>query len=434
MRESLPAWRPSMRLIHTADWHLGQTLHDFDRSHEHARFLDWLLDVLEAERADALLVAGDVFDVANPSSAAQALFYDFLGRARRRLPGLGIVVIAGNHDSPGRMEAPAPVLQGLGIHVVGQVPRDASGTIDAERMVLPLRDARGDVAAWCIAVPFLRAGDVPRIEPDDEDAATGDAFAAGVAALYARAFAHAASLRTPGQAIVAMGHCHMVGGTVSELSERRIVIGGSEALPTSVFAPTLAYTALGHLHLAQRAGAHEGIRYSGSPLPMSFAEVGYTHQVLRVDLDGDRLAAVTPLPVPRAVELLRVPATPAAPDDAIAALAALDLPEAAPEAQPYLLVRVVLEAPEPGLRQRVEQALAGKPVRLARIEISRPGAGVAGDGSQTLQPLGMDELARLDPMAVFAARYRRDYTADPPAGLVAAFAEIADAVARKQDA
>jgi exonuclease SbcD len=231
-----------------------------------------------------------------------------------------------------------------------------------------------------------------------------------------------------------MGHCHMVGGTVSELSERRIVIGGSEALPTSVFAPTLAYTALGHLHLAQRAGAHEGIRYSGSPLPMSFAEVGYTHQVLRVDLDGDRLAAVTPLPVPRAVELLRVPATPAAPDDAIAALAALDLPEAAPEAQPYLLVRVVLEAPEPGLRQRVEQALAGKPVRLARIEISRPGAGVAGDGSQTLQPLGMDELARLDPMAVFAARYRRDYTADPPAGLVAAFAEIADAVARKQDA
>ncbi len=424
-----------MRLIHTADWHLGQTLHDFDRTHEHARFLDWLLDVLEAERADALLIAGDVFDVANPSSAAQALFYDFLGRARRRLPELGIIVIAGNHDSPARMEAPAPVLQGLGIHVIGQVARDDLGAIDAARMVLPLRDAQGDVAAWCIAVPFLRAGDVPRVERDEDgDAATGADFTAGVAALYARAFAHAASLRVPGQAIVAMGHCHMVGGAISELSERRIVVGGSEALPTSVFAPALAYTALGHLHLAQRAGGHEGIRYSGSPLPMSFAEVGYTHQVLCVDLDGDRLAAVTALPVPRSVDLLRVPATPAAPDEVMAALGALDLPAAAPEAQPYLLVRVALGAPEPGLRQRVEQALAGKPVRLARIEINRPGAGATGAGSEPAPSLGMDELARLDPLAVFEARYRRDYATAPPAELAAAFAEIADAVARKQDA
>ena len=426
-----------MRLIHSADWHLGQTLHDFDRSFEHACFLDWLLDTLEAEAADALLVAGDVFDVANPSSAAQALFYGFLGRARQRLPKLEIVVIAGNHDSPGRMEAPAAVLQGLDIRVVGQVVRDASGAIDPAGHVLPLRDARGDVAAWCLAVPFLRGGDVPRIERGDGEEATDgvrDAFAEGVAVLYARAVAHAVTMRAPGQAIVAMGHCHMVGGTVSELSERRIVIGGAEALPSAVFAPTLAYTALGHLHLAQRVGGHEGIRYSGSPIPMSFAEVGYAHQVLRVDIDGEQLAAVTPIQVPRFVELLRVPASPAAPDEVVAALEGLELPPAEPERQPYLLVRVELAAPEPALRQRVEQALAGKPVRLARIEVSRPGAGAPGVGSELEVPLGMDALARLDPMAVFETRYRREYRDAPPAELRSAFAEIADEVARAQGA
>ena len=99
-----------MRILHTSDWHLGQTLHDFDRAHEHGCFLDWLLGTLVSEAADALLIAGDVFDGANPSSAAQALFYGFLGRVRQQLPRLSIVVIAGNHDSPGRMEAPSPVL------------------------------------------------------------------------------------------------------------------------------------------------------------------------------------------------------------------------------------------------------------------------------------------------------------------------------------
>lgn len=97
-----------MRLLHTSDWHLGQTLHNFERGYEHQRFLDWLLDTLVMEQVDVLLVAGDVFDNANPSAASQKQLYVFLQQARARLPALQLVVVAGNHDSAGRLEAPAP--------------------------------------------------------------------------------------------------------------------------------------------------------------------------------------------------------------------------------------------------------------------------------------------------------------------------------------
>ncbi|NPC81309.1 exonuclease subunit SbcD, partial [Pyxidicoccus fallax] len=98
-----------MRLLHTSDWHLGHTLYDVSREAEHAAFLDWLLETLEAESVDALLVAGDIFDTANPSAEAQAAWYHFVARARRRLPRLDVVVIGGNHDSAARLDAPDPL-------------------------------------------------------------------------------------------------------------------------------------------------------------------------------------------------------------------------------------------------------------------------------------------------------------------------------------
>lgn len=92
-----------MKLLHTSDWHLGQSLNQYDRSFEHTQFLAWLLDTLEAEKVDALVIAGDVFDSTNPSAASQAQLYQFLTQARQRVPHLGIVITAGNHDSPGRL-------------------------------------------------------------------------------------------------------------------------------------------------------------------------------------------------------------------------------------------------------------------------------------------------------------------------------------------
>lgn len=383
-----------MRLLHTSDWHLGQTLHDFDRSYEHRCFLDWLLALIAIEKPDALLIAGDVFDNANPSASAQHQLYRFLTSARESAPRLSIVMVAGNHDSPGRLEATSPFLEIFDAVVVGQVHRKADRSIDFDRLVVPLLDATGAVGAWCLAIPFLRPGDVPRVE------GSGDAYLAGVAELYRLAMARARAHRTPGQAIVAMGHCHMAHGEISEFSERRIVVGGAEALPAGIFHADVAYAALGHLHLAQPVGENEHIRYSGSPLPMSFAEIAYPHQVVCVDLDGGAVTDIRPIAVPRSVDLLRIPSSHAPLGEVVSQLAALDLPAAGkpPEAHPYLEVRVRIDAPEPGLRARIEAALAGKPVRLARIDPA--GSGVAEGPASTA--VSLDDLDRLGPEAVFA--------------------------------
>jgi exonuclease SbcD len=424
-----------MRLLHTSDWHLGQTLHNFDRTYEHQCFLDWLLDTIVAEEADALLIAGDVFDNANPSATAQRQLYRFLQQARARAPQLDIVVIAGNHDSPGRLEAPGPLLEAHGTRVVGHVLRDAAGNIDVERFLVPLTGKDGAVRAWCVAIPFLRPGDVPRVAPSTDTAADDafDAYLAGIRSLYQQAYELARTRATDGQAIVAMGHCHMVGGDASPDSERRIVIGGTEALPASMFGPDVAYAALGHLHLAQRVGQQEHLRYSGSPLPLSFAEVGYRHQVLRIDLDGPRAAAIEPIQVPRAVELLRVPARPAPVKQAIAELVGLDLPDLPRDAWPYLEVRVLLDAPEPGLRAQVEAALEGKPVRLAKIEPTRRVVTTAG-----AEPaLSLDQLAQLQADDIFRRLWHQRFGEDAPDDQLAAFAELllpTDAAGGKREA
>ncbi len=414
-----------MRLLHTSDWHLGQTLHNFDRTYEHQRFLDWLLETIVAEQVDALLIAGDIFDNANPSAASQRQLYRFLQQARARSPQLDIVVVAGNHDSPGRLEAPGPLLEAHGTRVVGHVVRKADGAIDLERMVVPLTGRDGEVQAWCVAVPFLRPGDVPRIdapasEGEGEDGhPVIDAYLSGIALLYQQAYQLARSRCVNGEAVLAMGHCHMVGGDASPDSERRILIGGTEALPASMFDPGIAYAALGHLHLAQKVGKQEHLRYCGSPLPLSFAEIGYQHQVLRIDLEGGKAGAVVPLHVPRAVDLLRVPPQPAPLKEVIAELVGLDLPDAPLHEQPYLEVRVLLEGPEPSLRAQVEAALEGKPVRLAKIEPSRK---VVTAGVDTA--LSLDQLAQLQPDDIFRRLWQQRFGDDAPADQMAAFAEL----------
>lgn len=403
-----------MRLLHTSDWHLGQTLRDFDRSYEHGRFLDWLLDTLETEQADALLIAGDVFDNSNPSADSQRQFYRFLTDAKRRVPKLDIVVIAGNHDSAGRLEAPAPLLEVFDATAIGYARRPQAD-IQLDRLVVPLRNRDGDIAAWCLAIPFLRPGDVPRVETD------GDPYPEGVKRLYQQTLEVALSRRENGQAIVALGHCHMTGGQTSEDSERRIVVGGLGELPVEMFDPAIAYVALGHLHRAQKVGGQARVRYSGSPLPMSFTEIHYCHQVVRIDLDGDSVAEVMPIPVPRFVQLLRVPEQPAPIDEVLDALKALDLPEVSRNERPYLEVPVWLNGPEPKLRTRIESVLEGKSVRLVRIPPAYDDNienGFAGG------PRSLDELGQLRPDDIFGRLYKCEYGAEPSAKLLEAFMEL----------
>lgn len=404
-----------MRVLHTSDWHLGQTFHGYDRQLEHQQFLDWLLDQLASERPDVLLIAGDVFDTANPSAAAQKQLYHFIRESKNCLPALQIVLIAGNHDSPGRIEAPMPLLEDLGVQVTGVVKRNAAGEIDIAALVTPLKDQTGDIMGWCLGIPFLRPGDLPKVAADK------DPYADGVAALYRQAMDYARHQR--GKAtlpIIALGHLHLVGGETSELSERKLIVGGSEALPASIFDEELAYVALGHLHLAQRVG-QEHIRYSGSPLPMSFSEVNYKHQIVRVDIKGRETKTIEAIAIPRFVELLRLPNGERSVEETLEDLVKLELDASHPELHPFIEVRFRLEQPEPGLRSRVETALAGKPVRLARIETT------AIRTNNTALPGFADlaELERLQPDQVFVNLYQGLHDGEAPDALMKAFNEVA---------
>ncbi|WP_085711321.1 MULTISPECIES: exonuclease SbcCD subunit D C-terminal domain-containing protein [unclassified Pseudomonas] len=388
-----------MRLFHTSDWHLGQNLHGQERDFEHSCFLEWLLRQLKLAQPDVLLIAGDIFDTVNPPVKAQERLYDFIVNAHEQQPLLTIVMIAGNHDSGSRIELPAPLMRRLRTHALGRVLWLDDGELDSERLLLPLPNASGEIAAWCLALPFLRPAEVTGTH-------LGDNYLRGIGQVHEWLIEAANAKRQPGQALIAISHAHMAGGSVSEDSERSLIIGNAEALPASLFGPSISYVALGHLHKPQKVNGEERIRYSGSPIPLSFSEISYQHQVLDVVLDGETLVSVEPILIPRSVNLQRLGPAPLA--EILLQLA--DLPNidllAETQRQPWLEVRVTLDEPQPDLRHQVESALQGKAVRLVRIAAEyagNRGADGVEDGSALI------ELDQLTPQELFSRAWLDNY-------------------------
>jgi len=153
-----------IRILHTADWHLGQTFFGYDRAEEHKAFLDWLAEEIRQNEIDALVIAGDVFDVSNPSAASQRIYYEFIYRVTAENPKLQIVIVAGNHDSAARLEAPLPLLQAMRTEVRGVVRKLEGGEIDYDHLTIELKNREGEVEVLCMAVPFLRQGDYPVVK------------------------------------------------------------------------------------------------------------------------------------------------------------------------------------------------------------------------------------------------------------------------------
>jgi exonuclease SbcD len=388
-----------MRLLHTSDWHLGHTLKEVTRDHEHHAFLTWLLEQIRAEAPDVTVITGDVFDSATPPATAERMWFEWLAAARRARPGMDIVAIAGNHDSPARLGAAQAVLRELGVHVVGSLPRDPSGALDFDRILIPVAGGQ----AWVAAVPFLRPVDV--IGEEDP-----------LPAIYGEVVAEAERRRRPGQAVIALGHLYVTGADPSMLSERRISIGGQESASLRMFPASLDYVALGHMHRAQQVG-RGSIRYAGAPIALALDEAGYHHQIAIVDFAEGKLTGVRTTRVPQTIEIVRIAG---GLEEVLDRIAKLEKRRGGDDpTRPYLDLAIVLDRPEPRLRTVIEAALEGKRPRLVQLRTEH-----TGDGAALGDRVAIKRLAELDPRDVFAQLWARDHAEPPSAAVIGAFERL----------
>ena len=412
-----------IRILHTADWHLGQTFFGYDRTGEHEVFLNWLAEEIRQKEIDALIIAGDVFDVSNPSAASQSMYYQFIYRVTAENPYLQIVIVAGNHDSAARLEAPLPLLQAMRTEVRGVVRKLEGGEIDYDHLTVELKNRQGEVELLCMAVPFLRQGDYPAVQTE------GNPYAEGVRELYAQLLQRLWKRRTENQAILAIGHLQATGSEIAEKDySERTVIGGLECVSPEAFSEQIAYTALGHIHKAQRVSGRENVRYAGSPIPMSFAEKHYHHGVVMVTFDGGCAVDIERLECPKLIPLMSVPnGEPVSPEAILKALK--ELPETEAVA-PYLEVKVLLEEPEPMLRQEIEEALADKNYRLARIVSTyRTDIGNTVKENENWKR-GLQEMS---PLQIAQSAFEKIYQVEMPVELTGLFEEAYLAAIRKEE-
>jgi DNA repair protein SbcD/Mre11 len=403
-----------IRLLHTADWHLGASLQGWPRDAEHRAALEQLVCRARENDVDAVVIAGDVFDSLNPSADAQRLLYETLRALRVACPRATVALIAGNHDPAGRLEAPRALFEIAGVHSIGVVAREG-GALDLSTHLLPIRDAAGNVAAHLLALPFPRAADLPVAGAEVE----GSPVVWGVRELYREAVA-AARARIGDAPLVLTGHLHIAGGLESEGAERRILVGGEHAAPPDIFPADAAYVALGHLHRPQAVG-RETIRYSGSLIPMSKTEINYDHGVTLVEIDGAGKARIDHLRFTRSVPHLRLPAQGALEIGEIEpAIAALGLDREPPDAaRPFVHLTVKVDGPSAGLKAEVDAICDKFPIRLVSLAVERPQAAAAA-------PAPILRLAERKPVDLFCEAFEATHGVAPSPAHLQFFDQIAE--------
>ncbi|WP_394181559.1 exonuclease subunit SbcD [Marinomonas posidonica] len=268
-----------MKILHTSDWHLGQHFMGKSRREEHKAFIEWLLTVVERESIEAVIIAGDVFDTGSPPSYAREMYHQLVLEMRARTCQL--VVIAGNHDSVSMLNESKSLLAYLDVQVISQ-----ADLTDLDSHVVTLKDRRGNEAAWLCAVPYLRPKDIMQSQSGQSEQDKKEGLLKQIKDFYLRLY-QLAALRNADRKkplpIIGTGHLTAFGSQLSE-SVRDLYVGTLDTLPTSVF-PPFDYLALGHIHRPQAIGNNGCFRYSGSPIALSFDELGRDKSVVILDTE-----------------------------------------------------------------------------------------------------------------------------------------------------
>ena len=384
-----------MRILHTSDWHLGQHFMGKTRQAEHRAWCDWLVQTVQEQQADALIIAGDIFDTGTPPSYAREQYNDFI--VQMHGTGCQLVILAGNHDSVAMLNESKGLLGKLNTQVISSVADNPA------EQVLVLKQRNGEIGALLCAIPFLRPRDIQRSQAGQSAQEKQSDLQQAIAEHYAQLFAQAEAKRAElgvNVPIVGTGHLTTVGVSLSE-SVREIYVGSLTAFPTDAF-PAFDYLALGHIHRPQKVAGLEHIRYSGSPIALSFDESKQQKELLQVDFDSTGLLAVKVIEIPCFQRLISLSGSLAELEQQFSELAEqLD-----PDAVAWLEIQVQIDDYYADLDERVTALCAELPVEVLRVRRLRGNkmAGLTRDSGEV--------LAELTPAEVFAKRLHAEKLSD----------------------
>jgi len=394
-----------LRLLHTADWHLGQTLRGCSRDEEQSAALTSLIQEVKHHQPHALIVAGDIFDSPNPSAQAQHLLYRTLVALHTASPNTTTILTAGNHDAATRLESPRDLLAAFNVYVVGNIRRHQNHT-QTQHHLIPIT-ANNQTLAHVLAISYPTAACLP----------AAPTLIDSVKTLYA-GLVEQTRPQWQGLPLILTGHLHVSGAQTSEGAERNILIGGENAFPANHFPPEAAYIALGHLHKPQRIGA-DHIRYSGSLIPLSASEIDYKHGITLVEIDNQTVTTQH-IEIPRPLPFLRLPYKNYATFDEIPKLIS-DLrlnKDNPPNQRPFAQVRLSRKGLPATFREDLAQLADNAGLRLVDTRIEDA------EATRTTTAIPTSSIADHDPTHFFHLAFERTHNQPPTPAHLAVFAQV----------
>lgn len=409
-----------MKLIHTSDWHLGQTLHQYSRDDEHKYFFNQLKDIILEEEPDVLIVSGDIFHSATPTVVSQKLYYHTLVELSRLHDDLQIIVVAGNHDSPSRLEAPRELWEAFNVAVIGGLDfykefNESELSYDASKIQIPVK-RHDEIVGWVLAVPFINAGNYPPLKDNDT---------------YSnRVFSFYNNLNNnlkqnvqfnENHSVVATGHFMMSGVNSNSYNK---MIGGMESVAKEdiLSLKEIDYWALGHVHHPQFVG--ENMRYSGSPFALTFNEI-YPHSVTVVDIDNHhvdiKIREIEPL-----IPVVDFPSKPNSYDDALSVEEVLDNIKEVLDNECYVRLHVKSDlALSDVTNAKIMDVFEERKAKYCGVQVYLPENKL--DNSENLIRT-IDEFKAISPFELGCSVYKKKNNEDMPEEMKIMFKKVCDEI------
>lgn len=409
-----------MKLIHTSDWHIGQTLHQYSRDDEHKYFFNQLKNIILEEEPDVLIVSGDIFHSATPTVVSQRLYYHTLVELSRLHDDLQIIVVAGNHDSPSRLEAPRELWEAFNVTVIGGLDfykefNESELSYDASKILIPVK-RNDEIVGWVLAVPFINAGNYPPLKDNDTYSNRVFSFYNNLNNNLKQSVQF-----NENHSVVATGHFMMSGVNSNSYNK---MIGGLESVAKEdiLSLKEIDYWALGHVHHPQFIG--ENMRYSGSPFALTFNEI-YPHSVTVVDIDNHhvdiKIREIDPL-----ISVVDFPSKPNSYDDALSVEEVLDNIEKVLDNECYVRLHVKSDLALSNVTNaKIIDVFEERKAKYCGVQVYLPEN--KSDNSENLIRT-IDEFKAISPFELGCSVYKKKNNEDMPEEMKIMFKKVCDEI------